>query len=127
MPAKIITQNIFTQNILTRKFLDLQYIVLYMKWNAFFGVCVLSFVIGVVFVYAFISSSPHRMPRLKAYSVLASGCLVEEVQLAVDLPAVPWSCVFDHLDRLWVCLPVEREPVLCFRLQRGRVVRVCVC
>ena len=67
-----------------------------------------------------------RLPELKVYSVLASGSLVEESKLALNFLAVPWSCMFDHLDRLWVCLPVEQEPVLCFTFQNGEVSEVKV-
>ena len=63
----------------------------------------------------------YRSPELIAL-LLSSDGKFQSLPASISLAASPWSCAFDWLDRLWVCLPYHQGPVECLRYNNGAVI-----
>ena len=69
----------------------------------------------------------YRCPELIVYSLSFEGTVTPHPCGNLKLDKPPWSCSFDWSDRLWVCLPHDVEPLICYKFKDNQVlIFVCV-
>ena len=81
-----------------------------------------------VLCFILIMSLSLSLPELRCFQLHHDGRLIKCPESAtIALTAPPWSCAFDWSDNLWVCLPDEREPLVCYKPEGERVSCNCPC